>query len=327
MKAVLINGDKSLSWSDVPDISASPDEALVRVEYAGINRADLMQRSGGYPPPPGAPEWMGLEISGTIEKLGDEAKEKCAFREGDRVCALLGGGGYAEYAAVRYDMLMPIPDGFSMAEAAAFPEAVCTAYLNLFIEGQAKEGETFLMQAGGSGLASVAIPLAKAFGLRVITTIRGESKLDKVKRLGADVIIDTRKEDLADALKADLERGTPVDIAVDCVGGEGMGRCLPYLAKGARWIMIAALAGTETEIDLRNIYVRNIRIIGSTLRSRAPGFKAALVSEIISKVYPKLSEGMDKPVIYKILPVTEAEAAHAILENNENAGKVVLKIG
>lgn len=326
MKAILINPDKSLVWADVPDPTVGSEDVLVKICYAALNRADLMQRDGDYPPPAGCPEWMGLEISGTIEKLGDIAAEKSGYKVGDKVMALLGGGGYAEYVSVKYDMLMPVPKGRTMAEAAAMPEAYATAYLNLFIEGGAKAGNTLLMHAGASGLASVVIPMAKAFGLRVITSVLSDEIAEKIKPLGADLIVNTSKQDIAEVLRGQLEAGTPVDIAIDCLGGSFMGGCLNYLAHGARWIMIAALAGTKTEIDLKNIYVRNVRIIGSTLRSRTPEFKAELLKKLVSDVWPKVEAGYMKPSIYKILPICEAEAAHAILQRGENIGKVVLVV-
>ena len=326
MKAILINDDRSLSWSNVPDPVIGEDEVLVKIEAAALNRADLMQRAGDYPPPPGCPEWMGLEVAGRIVAMGDGAKAKSAWSLGDAVCALLGGGGYAEYVSVKYDMLMPVPKNCSMIEAAAIPEAFATAYLNLFIEGKIKEGNTLLMHAGASGLASVIIPMAKAFGIRVITSVLSDEIAASISHLGADVIINSSKEKVADVLKAELEAGHGVDVAIDCLGGSFMGECLPYLTHGARWIMIAALAGTKTEIDLRNIYVRNVRIIGSTLRSRAPEVKAEILAGIVRDVYPKIEAGLVKPTIYKVLPIEEAEEAHAILERGENVGKVVLTV-
>ncbi len=326
MKAVLIQKDKSLVWADVPDPVMGAADALVRIEYAALNRADLLQREGNYPPPPGCPEWMGLEISGTIVDLGDEAKANSDYKVGDKVCALLGGGGYAEYANIRYDMLMPVPENCSMAEASALPEAYATAYLNLFMEGNIKPGNTLLMHAGASGLASVIIPMAKAFGIRVITTVIADDKKEAIQHLGADVVVNTRKEDITEVLKAELEAGHPVDVAIDCLGGEIMGKCLHYLAHGARWIMIATLAGDLTQIDMRNIYVRNVRIIGSTLRSRKPEVKAQILANLVRDIWPKVSDGSVKPTIYKILPITEAEEAHAILYRGENVGKVVLKV-
>ena len=326
MKAILVNEDKSLRWDNVPDPVIKSDEVLVKIAAAALNRADLMQREGDYPPPAGCPEWMGLEVAGEIVEIGDEAKEKSSWKLGDKVCALLGGGGYAEYVSVKYDMLMPVPKNCSMVEAAAIPEAFATAYLNLFIEGKIKEGNTLLMNAGASGLASVIIPMAKAFGVRVITTVLSDEIAEGIKHLNADRVVVTTKEDISLVLKEELENGHSVDVAIDCLGGEIMGKCIHYLTHGARWIMIAALAGTKTEIDLKNIYVRNVRIIGSTLRSRTPTVKAEILAGVVRDVYPKIETGEVKPTIYKVLPIQEAEAAHDILYRGENVGKVVLTV-
>ena len=326
MKAILVNEDKSLRWDDVPDPVIKADEVLVKIEAAALNRADLMQREGDYPPPPGCPEWMGLEISGEIIEIGPEARQRSTWQLGDKVCALLGGGGYAEFVSVKYDMLMPVPKNCSMIEAAAIPEAFATAYLNLFIEGGIREGNTLLMNAGASGLASVVIPMAKAFGVRVITTVRTDELAKNIQHLNADRVVVTTKEDISLVLKEELEAGHGVDVAIDCLGGESMGRCIHHLTHGARWIMIAALAGTKTEIDLKNIYIRNVRIIGSTLRSRSPEVKAQILAGIVRDVYPKIESGTVKPTIYKVLPITEAESAHNILYRGENVGKVVLSV-
>jgi len=326
MKAILVNDDRSLRWDNVPDPVIKSEEVLVKIEAAALNRADLMQREGDYPPPPGCPEWMGLEIAGTITEMGEEAKAKSNWKIGDKVCALLGGGGYAEYVAVKYDMLMPVPENCTMVEAAAIPEAFATAYLNLFIEGGLKEGNTLLMNAGASGLASVIIPMAKAFGARVITTVLTDEIKDSIKHLNADRVVVTTKEDISEVLKEELEAGHGVDVAIDCLGGEIMGKCIHYLTHGARWIMIAALAGQKTEIDLKNIYVRNVRIIGSTLRSRTPEMKAFILSELVKNVFPKIATGEVKPTIHAVLPIQEAEAAHDILYKGQNVGKVVLTV-
>lgn len=326
MKAILVNDDRSLRWDDVPNPVIKSEEVLVEIHAAALNRADLMQREGDYPPPPGCPEWMGLEVAGVIVEMGEEAKAKSDWKIGDKVCALLGGGGYAEYVSVKYDMLMPVPEGCSMVEAAAIPEAFATAYLNLFIEGNIKEGNTLLMNAGASGLASVIIPMAKAFGIRVITTVLTDEIAQSIKHLNADRVVVTTKEDISLVLKEELENGHSVDVAIDCLGGEIMGKCIHYLTHGARWIMIAALAGTKTEIDLKNIYVRNVRIIGSTLRSRTPETKAQILSELVEKVFPKIEAGEVKPTIHAVLPMTEAEKAHDILYKGQNVGKVVLTV-
>lgn len=326
MKAIIIKEDRSLSWSDVADPVIREDEVLVKVAYAAVNRADLMQREGCYPPPPGCPEWPGLEISGTIMRMGRVAEEKSNLHPGDRVCALLGGGGYAEYAAMRYDMLMPIPENCTMAEAAAMPEAFATAYLNLVIEGGLKEGDVFLMHAGASGLASVVIPMAKAFGAYVITTIIDEAKREMVAKTGADLIINTNTQDIVQVLQQFDEKGTPVNLAIDCLGGKIMGECLPYMGYMAKWIMIATLAGDLTQIDMRKLYVRNVRIVGSTLRSKPESTKAEILNRLVTDVWGKVSTGEIRPAIHSILPVQQAEAAHALLYENKSAGKVVLKV-
>ena len=324
MKAILTGSDGHLHWSDVPYPTLGVEEVIVRIEAAGVNRADLLQREGSYPPPPGCPEWMGLEIAGTIVEVSEGAAAKSKWRCGDKVCALLGGGGYAQYVNVRYDMLLPIPNGCTVVEAAAMPEAFATAYLNLFIEGGLHAGDTLLVTGGNSGLASVMIPMARAFGVRTIATVRGGAKKRAIEHLHADIVVDTYETALCDVLAEQLELGTPVDVAIDCLGGEGVGKCLHYLRHGARWIVIVALAGQTTEIDLKNIYVRNVRMIGSTLRSRSPEFKADLLNELNEKVWSKVESGAIRPTICAVLPITEAEAAHDILYNGQNIGKVVL---
>lgn len=326
MKAILVNDDRSLRWDDVPQPILGDEDCLVKIEAAALNRADLMQREGDYPPPPGCPDWMGLEIAGTIVEMADGAKKKSDWKVGDKVCALLGGGGYAQYANVKYDMLMPVPQNCTVVEAAAMPEAFATAYLNLFIEGKIEAGNTLLMNAGASGLASVVIPMAKAFGARVITTVLTQEKADSIRHLHADRVVVTEKEDITAVLKEELANGHGVDVAIDCLGGEIMGQCLPYLTHGARWIMIAALAGQLTEIDLKNIYVRNVRIIGSTLRSRTPEMKAKILASLVRDVWPKVATGEVRPTVYKVLPITDADKAQDILYRGENVGKVVLTV-
>lgn len=326
MKAILVNEDRSLRWDNVPNPILSNDDCLVKIEAAALNRADLMQREGDYPPPAGCPEWMGLEIAGTIVEIAAGAKQKSNWKIGDKVCALLGGGGYAEFANIKYDMLMPVPENCSMVEAAAIPEAFATAYLNLFIEGGIKAGDTLLMNAGASGLASVIIPMARAFGARVITTVLSDEIAESIKHLNADRVVVTTKEDITEVLKEELANGHGVDVAIDCLGGEIMGKCIHFLKHGARWIMIAALAGQKTEIDLKNIYVRNVRIVGSTLRSRTPEVKAQILASLVREVWPKVESGEVKPTIYKVLPIQKAEAAQDILYRGENVGKVVLTV-
>ena len=324
MKAMLTDENRNFVWADVPTPTVKENEVLIEVYAAALNRADLMQRAGDYPPPPGCPPWMGLEVSGIIKEMGAVAKENSNFKIGDKVCTLLGGGGYAEYVTTPYDMLMPIPKGLSLTESAALPEAFATAYLNLFWEGDAKKGNTLLMHAGASGLASVIIPMAKTFGLRVITSVLTADIAKSIAHLKADVVINTSSEKVADRLKIEEEQGHPVNIAIDCLGGDMLGECFPFVARGCRWIIIATLAGDTSRLNMKTMYMKGIRLIGSTLRSKPPEVKAQILSELIEKVWPKVESGEVRPTIYKTLPITEVEAAHAVLEHGENVGKVVL---
>ena len=322
MKAIVINkADQSLSYTDVPNPVLKAGEVIIEVYAAALNRADLLQREGNYPPPPGCPEWPGLEVAGIIKEIAPDVTK---WKVGDKVCALLGGGGYAEYVAVPAEMVMPIPSGLSYAEAAAIPEVYMTAYLDLFYVGNAKAGETLLMNAGASGLASAVIPMAKAFGLRVITTVRGQDKKEKVAYLNADRVVDTTTEDIAEVLKDEEQNGHPVNIAIDCLAGKDVGRCLNYVARGCRWIQIASLAGDKCEVDFRNIFVKNIRIIGSTLRSKSPEEKTQLLSELVDKTWEKFENGDIKVKIDKTFPIEQADEAQQVLYRGENVGKVVL---
>ena len=252
--------------------------------------------------------------------------EKSNWKIGDKVCALLGGGGYAQFANVKYDMLMPVPKGLSLVEASALPEAYATSYLNLFIEGHLEAGQTAFIPAGASGLASVAIPMAKAFGARVITSVLSDEIAEKIKPLGADIIINSTTQRVEEILKTEEENGTPVNVSMDCLSGETLGKSLPYMARGGYWIVISTLTGIETTVQLRPLLTKGLHLVGSMLRNRTPEFKAYILSELVRNVWPKIEDGTIKPSIYKVLPITEAEAAHAILERGENVGKVVLSV-
>ncbi|NLO04885.1 MAG: NAD(P)H-quinone oxidoreductase [candidate division WS1 bacterium] len=315
MRAILVNEDQSLSWSEVPDPVPAEDQIIIEVHAAALNRADLLQRAGNYPPPPGWPEWMGLEVAGVVSHAPEESR----FRAGDSVCALLGGGGYAEKVAAPTTMALPIPDGLSMVEAAAIPEAFATSYLNLCMEAGLKAGDTVLIQAGASGLGMAAIQLVKALGGTVMTTVSTDEKARFVRDLGADVVINRTTDDLGAAMDEH-----PVDIALDCIAGPDLGRLVERMASGGRWVVIATLGGAMTELNMNTFFRRGIRLIGSTLRSRSPEMKARILSGLEERVWPALASGQIKPVIHATMPITEAEAAHAILERRENLGKVVL---
>lgn len=317
MHAILVQDDRSLVWTEVPDPVPAAEEIVIDIKAAALNRADLMQRAGDYPPPPGWPEWMGLEVAGVVS----HAAEGGRWRVGDEVCALLGGGGYAEKVAVPASMALPVPQGLSMVQAAAIPEAFATSYLNIRLEGGMKAGDTVLIQAGASGLGMAAIQLVKALGGTVMTTVSTEEKARFVRELGADIVINRTTEDLASAMEQH-----PVDIAMDCIAGPELGRCVEKMALGGRWIVIATLGGSGTELDARVFFRRGLRLIGSTLRSRTPQMKAEILAGLERSLWEAFSAGSIKPVVYATLPIAKAEEAHAVLENRENLGKVVLTV-
>ncbi len=317
MHAILIKEDKSLVCSKVPDPVRRENEVVIEVHAAAVNRADLMQRDGNYPSPPGWPQWMGLEVAGVVI----EAPEQGRWQIGDKVCALLGGGGYAEKVAVPANMVLPVPEGLSMAEAAAIPEAFATSYLNLCIEGGMKSGHTVFIQAGASGLGMAAIQMAKEFGAKVVTTVGSEEKMRFVSGLGADIVINRKKENIPEVLAKHS-----VDLALDCVAGPGLGPCLETMAYGGRWIVIATLGGSMCELNMLEFFKRGVKLIGSTLRSQTTEMKAEVLAGIEKQLWPAFSSGKIKVLIHKTLPITEAEKAHSILHNNENTGKVVLTV-
>ncbi len=327
MKAVLIDKEsRELLWTEVEKPTPKSDEILIEIYAAALNRADLLQRKGTYPSPKGWPEWMGLEVAGTVSDMGKEAAEKSGFRVGDRVCALLGGGGYAEYVCAPYGMVMPMPKNLSFEEAATIPEAYATSYLNLFWEGHLKHGQTAFVPAGASGLASVAIPMAKAFGARVLTSVLSDEIAEKIKPLGADVVINSSTTDVASVLAEEEKAGHPVSVAMDCLSGEMLGKALPYMADGGYWVVISTLAGITTEVQLRPLLTKGLHLVGSMLRKRSSAEKAELLASLVRDVFPKIEAGEMKPSVYKVFPIEQATAAHAVLERGENIGKVVLRV-
>ncbi|MBS5531070.1 NAD(P)H-quinone oxidoreductase [bacterium] len=317
MNAMLIDAGGRLAKTVVPDPVRREGEVLIEVHAAAVNRADLMQCDGNYPPPPGWPEWPGLEVAGVVLETPDSSR----FRPGDRVCALLGGGGYAEKIAVPEGMVLPAPDGLSMEEAAAVPEVFATSYLNFVIEAGMKAGDTVFVQAGASGLGIAAIQLAKCAGCRVVTTVGTPEKAAFVRALGADVVVNHRTDDLGAALDAN-----PPDIVLDCVGGSEFGALFTKMAMRGRWIQIAALGGARSEISLDTVFRKNLRLIGSTLRSRTNEMKREVLRSLEREYWPKFASGAIRPVIFRVLPLEEAAGAHGILRRRENIGKVVLRV-
>ncbi len=326
MYAITTGEDKHLYWSEVADPVIKDDEVLLEVHAAALNRADLLQRAGQYPPPPGWPDRFGLEAAGKIVAVGKDVEKEGRWHVGDEVCALLGSGGYAEYVAVPEGLLMPIPKGLSMTEAAALPEVYGAGFLFLFLEGGLKAGDTLLMQAGASGLASVIIPMAKAFGARVITTVLNDELAAAISHLPADRVVVTGRESLVDVMKEELEAGHGVDICVDCLGGDTAGECLPYMNFDGRWIMIATLAGDPTTVNLRSMYARRTRLIGTNLRSRTPAQKKQLLGDMVRILWPKVESGEIRPTIHAVYPIQQAEEAQALMQSGKSAGKIVLTV-
>ena len=323
MKAMLIDDNKRFVWSDVAEPAVGAHDVCIEIHAAALNRADLLQRQGKYPSPEGCPPWMGLEVAGIVRETGAEVSR---WRRGDRVCALLGGGGYAEAVAVNEGMVMPIPGNLTFEEAASLPEAYATCYLNLFREGGYRPGETLFFPAGASGLASVGIPMAKAFGAYVITSVLTDEIAEKIAPLHADRIIVSAREDTAQVVRREAENGRPIDVAIDCLAGETIGQCFPYVNEGCRWVLISTLAGVTTTVPLRALLTKGIVFKGSMLRKRTVQEKSDILAELVKPIWPKLADGSIRPTIYQTLPISQAEAAHGILERGENIGKVVLKV-
>lgn len=306
-----------LSWDQVPDPAAGPGQVVIDIRAAGVNRADLLQRAGTYPPPAGWPAWMGLEVAGVIA----QAAPGTPWKKGDAVCALIGGGGYAERVAVPAGLVLPVPEGFSFTQAAAIPEVFATAWLNLVWEAGLQPGETALIHAGASGLGLAAIQIARWRGAQVITTVSSTAKADAVRDAGADIIVNRHSDDLDAVLDQH-----PVNVTLDCVGGAQLGRHFEKMARGGRWVLVATLGGATTEISLRALLTRGLRLIGSTLRSRPDDLKVRLLAEIKDKLWPLLASGRMRPHIHAVLPIAQAEQAHAILQANANIGKVILTL-
>jgi len=298
------------------------DEVLIKVAAAGVNRPDVLQRTGNYTPPPGASDLPGLEVAGTIAAIGNAVKD---WKTGDQVMALVAGGGYAEYCAAPAPQCLPVPKGFSMVEAGAVPETFFTVWTNVFERGHLKKGETFLVHGGSSGIGTTAIQLAHLFGAKVITTVGGADKAEACRKLGADLAVNYREADFVEAvLKFTDKKG--VDLILDMVGGDYINRNLACLAMDGRLVQIAFLQGAKAEINLASVMMKRQTITGSTLRPRSVAQKGEIAAALKQNVLPLFEAGKAKPVIYKTLKLAEAAEAHRLMESSAHIGKIVLTV-
>jgi len=328
MTAIHIEGGRgpasALVAGSAPRPEPGPGEILIAVKAAGINRPDIAQRNGAYPPPPGAPEGLGLEAAGEVAAVGPQSAGQGAprWKVGDRVTALLGGGGYAEYAVVDARHALPIPQGLSFAEAASLPETVFTVFTNVFESGALKAGETLLVHGATSGIGVTAIQLAKARGARVIATSRGAKKRSQAEALGADLSLDVSKVDFLEAVR---ENGG-ADVVLEMVGGDYVAKDLAVLKPFGRLVFIAFLAGSKVEVDLMPVQIKRLILTGSRLRPRDAEEKARLAAAVERDVWPLIARGAFRPIVDKTFPLAEAAEAHAYLEAGDHLGKVVLTV-
>jgi len=293
---------------------------LVDVAAAGVNRADVLQRMGFYPPPPGAPPYPGLECSGRISALGAGVT---VWQPGDEVCALLGGGGYAEQVAVPQGQLLPVPDGVSLIDAAGLPETACTVYATVFQQARLTPGETILVHGGAGGIGTMAIQLAKSFGARVICTAGTPAKLERCIELGADLAVSYVRDDFVPAVDV-FTGGRGADVILDIVGGPYLARNVTALATGGRLLVVSTQGGASAELDLQMLMRKRASILASTLRARPPAEKAAIVAGVREQVWPLISAGRVRPVTDRVLPMADAADAHRVMEQGTHVGKILL---
>ena len=326
MKAIIVEkpgGPEALKWQETADPAYQPDELLVRVHATGINRADLLQRRGLYPPPPGASPILGMEMAGEILEVGANCGSR--WRPGQRVMALLAGGGYAEKVAFPAAHAMALPDNLSFEEGAAIPEAFLTAYLNLFILGELKPGQTVLVHAGGSGVGTAAIQLAREAGATVFVTAGSTDKLERCRELGATGLINYKTDKFLDKVK-EWTKGQGVNLILDFIGADYFADNLSSLALYGKLVLIGQLSGSKTELDLGLVMRQRLRITGTTLRPRTTEEKADLTQKVIDFALPRFADGRIRPVIDTVFPISQAVEAHRYMETNQNFGKIVLKI-
>ncbi|MEU6022665.1 NAD(P)H-quinone oxidoreductase [Micromonospora sp. NPDC047134] len=325
MRAIIVaepGGPEVLSWSEVPDPQPGPGEVLVEVRATAVNRADLLQRQGHYPPPPGASEYLGLECSGVIVEVGSEVHD---WFVGQQVCALLAGGGYAERVAVPAGQLLPVPDGVDLADAAALPEAASTVWSNVVQLARLAAGETLLVHGGGSGIGTFAIQLGTALGATVVATARA-AKHDRLRALGAAHLIDYREQDFVEEVRK-VTSGGGADVILDIMGASYLGRNVAALAYDGRLVTIGMQGGRKGELDIAALLAKRGTISATALRSRPLEQKSAIVRGVRDQVWPLVEAGRVRPVIDRRMPISEAAEAHRLVESNDHVGKVLLTIG
>jgi NADPH2:quinone reductase len=305
-----------------PRPTPGPGEVLIEVRAAGVNRPDVLQRKGAYPPPPGASDILGLEVAGTVVGLGEGT---VTWKHGDRVCALVAGGGYAEYCTAHASNCLPVEPGWSWELAAAIPETFFTVWSNVFDRARLAPGESLLVQGGSSGIGTAAIQLARAFGHRVFATAGSEAKCEACRKLGAERAINYRTEDFVQVVK-DCTAGRGVDVILDMVAGDYVPREVQALADDGRLVLIAFLGGAKATVDFGAVMRRRLSITGSTLRARDVTFKAAIARALHERVWPALQRGAIAPVIHRSFPLAKASEAHAVMESGEHIGKLVLEV-
>ncbi len=321
MKAIQVDGER-LIWGDVEAPVLGPGDVKISNRATAVNRADLAQRAGAYPPPPGASPVLGLECAGVVEEVGDEVT---SFATGDEVCALLAGGGYAEHVVVPAGQVLPIPNGLSFVEAAALPEVFATAYLNLFMEAKATPGETILLHAGASGVGTAGIQLSKAFGNPVFVTAGSTEKIERCIQLGALGGSNRHQEQFVDRV-SEWTADQGFDVILDPVGAAYLTDNLKSLGLDGRLVVIGLMSGASAEIPLAQMMMKRLRVIGSTLRARSVEAKTAILDELHDRVWPLISSGDIKPIIDEVIPLAEADRAHTLIAGNDTFGKVILEL-
>ncbi|HEX9923250.1 MAG TPA: NAD(P)H-quinone oxidoreductase [Anaerolineae bacterium] len=325
MKAIIVQKDQAgqpLVWQEAPDPAYAAAEVLVNIHATALNRADLMQRVGNYAPPPGASDIMGLEMAGVITAVGAKVT---GWKVGDRVCALLPGGGYAERVNVPHQMLMRIPEAWSYEQAAAVPEVFYTAYVNMFMEAGLQTGETVLIHGGASGVGTAGIQLGREAGCRVFVTAGADDKLARCTELGAELAINYKQEDFAERIQAYTD-GEGVDVILDIVGAPYFERNVQLLKLRGRLVFVSTLGGGQAEIDIRTLMRRRLRLIGSVLRSRSLEEKTEIKDRFLAQFWPLLEGGIIQPIIDSVYPIEQTNEAHEHMRNNKNTGKIILKV-